>query len=717
MKGYWAKGLQEEQNVTLAWVKTFTDKKAGTLRLACASCAQIFVDGKLVGFAPMRAAHGYARVTEFDLPPFQTLVILAAGYNINSFWLYLENSFCAAELEREGERTSIKEMPCYRVDDRLQKVQRYSYQRNFIEAYDLDDKRERLFKGEVVYSPVAVEEVEVPVLLPTTVHLPKLNGHTASLLREGTLSVDESMPVWRDRSYLAAGKELLGYTEEEWEAFPTHEASQFVFDVNGGGRYALNAFSSALTGFIAVSITAEEDCTVYLLFAEILKDGKNVSFGGADTANCIKYTLKKGKYNLLTFEPYTMQYVQLVSFGKAILHSVRLIDYENPDAEKFTFEVADEKINAILQAAVRTFKQNAVDVLMDCPSRERAGWLSDGYFSSVAERLFTGENLVEDAFLESYALCKPQNFPDGIVPMCYPADDYDGTFIPNWTMWYVLEVYKNWKTSGNRENVDAAKLHIYGLIEYFSKKENEYELLENLNGWVFVEWSAANDRDHVCGVNYPSNMCWAKCLDCIAEMYGEAQYAQKAKRMREKIIELSFDGEWFVDNSVRGEDGKLCSTGLKTEVCQYYAFWFGVATKEQFAPLYQELYENFGAFRKEGYRPDIAPCNALYGMYMRLDLFMRDGDINKLKEECVQYFYPMAERTGTLWAHNRPSSSCVHGFASYAAKWLVYALIGWDGEKFDDRHLGIDCSFTLPQKDGGKICVSVKEGQRKVERV
>ena len=35
--------------------------------------------------------------------------------------------------------------------------------------------------------------------------------------------------------------------------------------------------------------------------------------------------------------------------------------------------------------AIRTFAHNAVDLYSDCPSRERAGWLCDSYFSAKTE--------------------------------------------------------------------------------------------------------------------------------------------------------------------------------------------------------------------------------------------------------------------------------------------------------------------------------------------
>lgn len=137
---------------------------------------------------------------------------------------------------------------------------------------------------------------------------------------------------------------------------------------------------------------------------------------------------------------------------------------------------------------------------------------------------------------------------------------------------------------------------------------------------------------------------------------------------------------------------------------------------------YHNLIDNFGYNRKDGYRPDIAPPNAFIGIYMRLDLLCRDKLIDKLFAECIDYFYPMAVRTGALWEHNVvPSAvahdtddytvSCDHGFASYAATWITYALTGYNGIEFDDDFLGIDCKVYIPF---AKAEVTVVNGIRKI---
>ena len=49
---------------------------------------------------------------------------------------------------------------------------------------------------------------------------------------------------------------------------------------------------------------------------------------------------------------------------------------------------------------------------------------------------------------------------------------------------------------------------------------------------------------------------------------------------------------------------------------------------------------------------------------------MRYEEYEKVLENITDYFYYMAERTGTLWEHTGTTASCDHGFASYVICWL-----------------------------------------------
>ncbi len=150
-----------------------------------------------------------------------------------------------------------------------------------------------------------------------------------------------------------------------------------------------------------------------------------------------------------------------------------------------------------------------------------------------------------------------------MLPMCYPADHMNGNFIPNWAMWFVVQLEEYAARSGDRELVEALRPRVLKLLDYFKRFENSDGLLEKLEKWVFVEWSAANK--FVQDVNYPSSMLYSGTLDAAARLYRLPDLAAKAARIRDTIRTQSFDGEFFVDNALR-KDGKLEVTRNRTEV-------------------------------------------------------------------------------------------------------------------------------------------------------
>ena len=116
------------------------------------------------------------------------------------------------------------------------------------------------------------------------------------------------------------------------------------------------------------------------------------------------------------------------------------------------------------------------------------------------------------------------------------------------------------------------------------------------------------------------------------------------------------------------------STGNRSETCQYYAFFTGVATIEEYPELWNKLLTEFGPERiQKGLYPEIWPSNAFIGNFLRLELLLREGKYQQLLDECVGYFEYMADRTGTLWENQTDNASCNHGFTSYAAVFILEA--------------------------------------------
>ena len=264
--------------------------------------------------------------------------------------------------------------------------------------------------------------------------------------------------------------------------------------------------------------------------------------------------------------------------------------------------------------------------------------------------------------------------PDGMLPMCYPADHNDGIFIPNWAMWFVVELDEYLERSGDRQLVDALRPRVEALNAYFKKFKNQDGLLEKLEKWVFVEWSKANEL--VQDVNYPSNMLYAAMLSSMNHLYNMPELQKEADAIRETIRKQAYDGEFFIDNAVR-KDGKLQVTQNHTEVCQYFAFYFGIATPETHKELWDKLQKQFGPNRKETKAfPEVYPANAFVGNYLRFELLSRYSNRDQIRKELIGYYLYMADQTGTLWENISAEASCDHGFASHVAHFLYRDILG-----------------------------------------
>jgi alpha-L-rhamnosidase len=371
-----------------------------------------------------------------------------------------------------------------------------------------------------------------------------------------------------------------------------------------------------------------------------------------------------------------MRYLKLnVLAGDCQVEGLYLREYANTETDQARFACSDPGLNRIFEAARETFRQNAVDIFMDCPSRERAGWLCDSFFMARVALDLCGNTTIEKNMFENYLL--PPRFdhlPEGMLPMCYPADHYDGVFIPNWALWFVIQLEEYQARSGDRELVAALRPRLEGLYEYFQRFTNADGLLEKLESWVFVEWSAANS--FVQDVSYPSNMLYAAALAAAGRMYDEPALLDEAEQIREVIRRQSFDGEFFVDNGVR-KDGRLEVTRNRSEVCQYFAFFFDVATPQTHGELWDRLAHQFGPRRKTtGVFPEVHPANAFIGNYLRFELLSHYGMPGQIRKELADYYLYMADRTGTLWENVGSEASCNHGFASHVAHSLYRDLLG-----------------------------------------
>ena len=675
----WIAGEEADPNRALL-LRVNAPKGPKLLRIAGHSGYQVFWDGHLIACGPARAAHGYHYVDEIPLTSDVldgegVLAVIAYSGGVDCYAYAHSHAFICAELIQQGmviAATGCTGFSAERFDVRLQKVPRFSFQRAFTEAYRITSgDTNRLTASTPNVSDIRLSVQPEKFFLRKTSPYPEYERSIPeSIVAKGECCLSDILPDHPWARHECFAKEIL-------EADPWLLAKRLRIDATGekeSGNYILWDYGRIITGFFELEVEIAVPSLLLLTFDEILTHGQ-IDFERLSCVNSISWELGPGTHRLTTMEPNTLRYACAALLGKGKILSIDLCRYEFPKSRIMASPVFPDPVHAVIyKAALETFRQNAVDIFMDCPSRERAGWLCDSFFTGRAEYVITGRNDVERAFLLNYILPARFDFlPPGMLPMCYPADHPNGNYIPNWAMWFVLELEEYYMRTGDREMVDAARTRVEALIEFFKGYENEYGLLERLDKWIFVEWSKANDL--VQDVNFPSNMLYCAMLRAAARLYGDTRLEAKASKLETVIRSLSLTKEHFYcDNAIHTQDG-LKISGVCTETCQYYAFFTGIATPEADQMLLEILLKKFGPKRDAHTSyPDIAPSNAFIGDYLRLELLLSLGKTEEMMDEIIHYFAPMAYTTGTLWENNGSYASCDHGFASSVVYYMQKAF-------------------------------------------
>lgn len=686
----WEKNKFEEKNYELLFLCKVEQQKDTYLVIATSCEYQLWVNGSFVAFGPAKAAHGFFKTDNISLDAYldrsiNTVVLKTVSANINSFAVLDQAPFVTAEIV-SGEDCvawtgSIGNFLPYYLGTRIQKVQRYSYQRTFAEVYRVNNTERAFLNGDGHWEPVQVVAAEDKNYILRDVRYSQYKDTpVVRTVRQGDVNFQQGCenPI-RDRALLNISPLLKGFAVEELDEPLSDEIQKFGYkampvpdqqrtNLNLNNMYAIVEYPFNMTGFVKFSVSCENPCTVYVLFDEILSNG-DVDFLRLTNCNVLKYYVESGVHKILSFEPYTMKYIKFVVKGEAQINDIRMIQFKHPDVPYAAAIPEDADLKLIYQAALETYQANAIDMFYDCPSRERAGWLCDSFFTARVEHVLTGESVLEKAFLKNFLMLKKfPCLPEGALPMCYPADHYNGEHIPNWIMWYILELEEYYQRTQDVELVEQARDCVYGILKYFKRYENADGLLEKLDSWVFVEWSAANDW--VQDINFPSNMLYARMLQAVANLYADQELAEQSRKMVETVRNRSFNGDFFTDHEIYQGD-VLENPGDISEVCQYFAFFTGVATKEEYPNLWNTLVNDFGPHRPADVYPMVAPANAFIGDYLRLELLYLDNQYEQLLADMKGYFTPMAEQTGTLWEHNLATASCCHGFASHIIYWLA----------------------------------------------
>lgn len=682
-KAVWKKNPINEWNQFMGFHSKleFKEETEVTISIAARSFYRLYINGSFFAHGPARAAKGYCRVDRLCLSLKGEVHIAVECVAENKPDDYCNDitmepgMFICEIIDNRGKVITytggdlwwVRELPY-----RREKTETLSHSRGILEYYDYSNDSFRWRLGEVPYGECSFESPTVLELqvsyLDRRTRLPDYHKISIStILDEGLWQKDddETEPL------------LLKISEEvnpKWSEMISEE-NRILREVGSKPLPSkLFCIEKSEVGFLDFDIDVSDDCILDIICSDHLDRKGNIKINTYVT----RYKLKTGKYHITTFEPKLVKYVRFVysSKGNVCISDLGVLDYSFPDERKYSFICSDGELNAIYEGARRTLRLSTLDIFMDCPQRERGGWLCDSYYSAMAMHHMLGDLQVEKDFLENYMLTDPQDYDRGFFPDVYPGKRPDKTpGIRNWSFWLLEELYEYYERSGDRVFIDQSRKRVEACVEGAITYIGESGLLENLDS-TFIDWSVSNRSFSLEPVSIPVNCLFCHTLSRMATLYERADWLRLSEDMRKIIKELDSESGIFGGggDSASFVDGELKRGECPTESGYALELWSGFHRDDK---KYRELFRRTMGIKPE-YRsnPNIGKSNQFIGLMVRFQVLKELGYTDELlKEMKALYLGELRCGSGTFFENVNALSGC-HGFNGAAGSLLTSTVLG-----------------------------------------
>ena len=341
----WANQIGETKNANYLFILPLTleKKEQANIEISASGTYTLFINGKASLHGPARAARGYFRADEHtcSLCDKTTIAILVNDYGVKNYAYIAQNPFLYFKMKVGEKFYTASDLFCYHFTPRVNKAQRYSFQRGFVENYILPCDYKELFERASELLP----QLETKNIAPLKRLERRISNPACTSMQAGkktfcgqfTIAPDKA--VWKDRSISQVGDNFEGFFHHELTECLTDCVSKMLFSkteneenlsVLQAGTFAFYDFSRNVSGFIACDVhILEDDTEIYCIFDEsVTKDGFVDPFR-LSCATVITWTLKKGHYALQTLEPYTLQFAQFIIIkGAAEYKNISVILFE-----------------------------------------------------------------------------------------------------------------------------------------------------------------------------------------------------------------------------------------------------------------------------------------------------------------------------------------------------------------------------------------------------
>ena len=370
--------------------------------------------------------------------------------------------------------------------------------------------------------------------------------------------------------------------------------------------------------------------------------------------------------------------------------SVRTVGY--PIERQGEFRCADENLNRIYEACVDTMINSISDVYMDCPGRERAGWLNDSYWAAIGLDTIAADTAFDRRFIRQFIDSQAVLSEGGMVAPNYPSETskWGQPPITCHALFWALQAERYLRLHGDDNLKNDWLPGLSSLFSALAEYRNKEELLEGLPWDDFIDWS----RYEWGEVNGTSNALYALALQRLGSLFANEQWIEESKLVWNAVDTYFWNEghQLYVDCLNRDAEGNLRSSSKFSIVTNNVILWTELPTKERADRAWRHL-RNFHPQTLDraylSYETDIVRGN-LYSMFYRFDIEGRRQELDVLIRDLKETYLPMFDRGQTTCGeHLGNESSLCHGLNGYLSHIFI-------------RHLA---GIKLPEKPGGLISI------------
>lgn len=694
------------------------------LRITARSYYRLYINGEVCMHGPARTAHGYLRVDELDVAAWlwkgKNCIAVETVAGVGCLGGYsndctAESSLLMAELELDGKVVLATDAgwDALRLSERVEYTEKISHCRQNSEVYRLDEGYTR-WRTQLPATAPKLPWVKAalcagprPQLLGRPMPLPTLEKHGgAQLVLTADAAFDRSIPyqpAWYEEQYGEYYSKIEEHVLQDYVQTREGPLKAKAECRRGGVAFtgvagdetpcAFFDLGEPRLGFLGFTVRCSRAGVLDVAHLEGMNptDDKHGAIGGANPMT--RLYLPAGEWSFLTMEPMLARHLKFYfrGLGDCELLDIHVRGYCYPDRARTGFVCSDEDINRLYRAALRTLRYNTLDIFMDCPERERGGWLCDSLWTSRAAALMLGDLSVEKAFLENFLLAPYGDgvgSPNNFFPEVYPGSKLPGApSITTWSFWLMLELAEYVERSGDLQLALQHEKRVADFVEGCARYEGPSGLLENMPN-IFIDWSMSNDPAFNQPISTAANALYAFMLQRLAQLYRRADWQEAAGRVRSVLRgALLGDGgpdflnkPFFPDALCRLPDGRLKKQDRYSEACQYTILWSELFDKAEIPAVADEVLHGMGPAPQRAPSTLLGRSGLFIGLCIRMDLLAKWHEPELLLRELRAVYLPqLSEGPGTLWeVQELNGTSRCHGFASHAGVHLLRDLLGLD---------------------------------------